>query len=220
MSQPVQYITNELGERVGVVLDLPSYARLTETQTTDENLLIGLSLDELSALASCKLAVVEQSRLDELIAQNAAISLTPEEETELDLLLAKADQLTILKTRAQYTLSVLRGEITAAWVFIFPAQLLGHKSKSVAIATKIRLVRLWSNASIMAAKLKKGKLVKVLKEQFVDSVEAKASDARLPSYLFESKGEILDFNDEYALVRFYTPTPSVWLRIDQLEVLA
>ncbi|OKH19589.1 NAD(P)H-quinone oxidoreductase subunit O [[Limnothrix rosea] IAM M-220] len=71
----------------------------------------------------------------------------------------------------------------------------------------------------MAAKLKKGTLVRVIKEQFVNSVEAKASDSRLPSYFLESKGEILDLNDEYALVRFYTPTPSVWLRIDQLEVL-
>lgn len=85
---------------------------------------------------------------------------------------------------------------------------------------KIKLVRLWSNASIMAAKLKKGTLVKVLKEQFIDSIEAKASDSRLPSYFFESKGEILDLNDEYALVRFYTPTPSVWLRLDQLEILS
>lgn len=69
----------------------------------------------------------------------------------------------------------------------------------------------------MAAKLKKGSLVRVLKEQFINSVEAKASDARFPAYLFESKGEVLDLTDEYALVRFYVPTPSVWLRLDQLE---
>ena len=24
-------------------------------------------------------------------------------------------------------------------------------------------------------------------------------------------------NDDYALVQFYVPTPSVWLRLDQLE---
>jgi hypothetical protein len=69
----------------------------------------------------------------------------------------------------------------------------------------------------MAATLKKGTLVRVLKEQFTNSLEAKASDARFPAYLFGSKGEILDLNDEYALVRFYVPTPSVWLRLDQLE---
>lgn len=71
----------------------------------------------------------------------------------------------------------------------------------------------------MAAKLKKGSLVRVLKEQFTNSLEAKASDSRLPAYFFESKGEILDLNDDYALVRFYTPTPSVWLRLDQLEAV-
>jgi hypothetical protein len=69
----------------------------------------------------------------------------------------------------------------------------------------------------MAAKLKKGSLVRVIREQFIGSTEATASDTRLPSYFFDSKGEVLDLNEEYALVRFYTPTPSVWLRLDQLE---
>ena len=69
----------------------------------------------------------------------------------------------------------------------------------------------------MPAKLKKGALVRVIKEKLENSIEAKASDQRFPSYLFESKGEILDLNDEYALIRFYVPTPSVWLRLDQLE---
>ncbi|MDJ0579806.1 NAD(P)H-quinone oxidoreductase subunit O [Crocosphaera sp.] len=71
----------------------------------------------------------------------------------------------------------------------------------------------------MPAKLKKGALVSVIKEKLENSVEAKASDQRFPSYLFESKGEILDLNDEYALIRFYVPTPSVWLRLDQLELI-
>ena len=71
----------------------------------------------------------------------------------------------------------------------------------------------------MPAKLKKGALVRVIKEKLENSVEAKASDNRFPSYLFESKGEILDLNDEYALIRFYVPTPSVWLRLDQLELI-
>ena len=72
----------------------------------------------------------------------------------------------------------------------------------------------------MPAKIKKGTLVKVLKEKFENSLEAKASDSRFPSYVFESKGEILDLNDEYALVKFYTPTPSVWFRLDNLEVIS
>ena len=67
------------------------------------------------------------------------------------------------------------------------------------------------------AGIKKGSLVRVVREKFEGSLEAKASDVRLPSYLFDSKGEILDTTDEYALVQFYVPTPNVWLRLDQLE---
>ena len=67
------------------------------------------------------------------------------------------------------------------------------------------------------AGIKKGSLVRVVKEPFENSLEAKASDARLPEYFFNSKAEILDVNDDYALVQFYVPTPSVWLRLDQLE---
>ena len=68
------------------------------------------------------------------------------------------------------------------------------------------------------AKIKKGTLVRVIKEKLEGSLEAKASDSRLPAYLLNSKGEIVDLNDEYALVQFYVPTPNVWLRLDQLEV--
>ncbi len=39
----------------------------------------------------------------------------------------------------------------------------------------------------MPAKLKKGALVRVIKEKLENSTEAKASDNRFPSYLFESK---------------------------------
>jgi len=67
------------------------------------------------------------------------------------------------------------------------------------------------------AGIKKKSLVRVVKEQFEGSLEAKASDAKLPEYLLNSKAEVLDVNDDYALVQFYVPTPSVWLRLDQLE---
>ncbi len=70
----------------------------------------------------------------------------------------------------------------------------------------------------MAAKMKKGALVRAVPEKLENSLEAQASDSRFPPYIFESKGEIVDMNDEYALVRFYVPTPNVWLRIDQLEL--
>ena len=67
------------------------------------------------------------------------------------------------------------------------------------------------------AGMKKGSLVRVIKDKFEGSLEAKASDARLPDYLLNSKAEILEVEDEYALLQFYVPTPSVWLRLDQLE---
>ncbi|MBF2022722.1 MAG: NAD(P)H-quinone oxidoreductase subunit O [Hydrococcus sp. C42_A2020_068] len=70
----------------------------------------------------------------------------------------------------------------------------------------------------MASKIKKGALVRVVRETLENSLEAKASDTRFPSYIFESKGEVVDLNEEYALVKFYVPTPNIWFRIDQLEL--
>jgi Cyanobacterial and plant NDH-1 subunit O len=72
----------------------------------------------------------------------------------------------------------------------------------------------------MPAKIKKGSLVRTVREKLKNSLEAQASDSqRFPTYIFESKGEILDLNDEYALVKFSTPIPNVWLRLDQLEIV-
>jgi hypothetical protein len=70
----------------------------------------------------------------------------------------------------------------------------------------------------MAVTIKKGTKVRALREKLENSLEAKASDTRFPSYIFETKGEILELDQEYALVKFYTPTPNVWLRLDQLEI--
>ncbi|WP_026072315.1 NAD(P)H-quinone oxidoreductase subunit O [Nodosilinea nodulosa] len=70
----------------------------------------------------------------------------------------------------------------------------------------------------MAATLKRGDLVRAVREKLEKSLEATASDNRFPPYLFETKGEILDTNDDYALVKFgEVPTPNIWLRLDQLE---
>lgn len=71
----------------------------------------------------------------------------------------------------------------------------------------------------MAGKIKKGSLVRAVREKLEGSLEAKASDTRFPPYIFESKGEIVDMNDEYALVKFYVPTPNIWFRLDQLELV-
>jgi hypothetical protein len=71
----------------------------------------------------------------------------------------------------------------------------------------------------MAAK--KGEMVKVVRAAFEGSLEAQASDRRLPNYLFETPGEVLEVRGEYAFVKFgATPTPNIWLRVDQLEAFA
>jgi hypothetical protein len=114
MSQALQYLTNEQGERVGVLLDWNTYTRLANPLGLDEECLMGLSIEELTALASCKLAVAEQTHLDDLVARNTESLLSNDEIAKLDDLLAKADRLTIVKTRARYTIECLeQGAATA-----------------------------------------------------------------------------------------------------------
>jgi hypothetical protein len=64
--------------------------------------------------------------------------------------------------------------------------------------------------------IKKGDLVRLVREKFVGSLEAQASDARLSPYLFEGQGQVVEVRGDYAQVRFPVPTPNVWLRVDQL----
>jgi hypothetical protein len=69
--------------------------------------------------------------------------------------------------------------------------------------------------------MKKGSFVRAIKEKLVNSLEALASDSRFSSYLFETKGEVLDIKGDYALIKFgQVPTPNVWLRVDQLELVS
>lgn len=66
--------------------------------------------------------------------------------------------------------------------------------------------------------VKRGDMVRAVREQLENSLEAKASDSRFPGYIFDSKGEVLEVKGDYALVLFgQVPTPNVWLRLDQLE---
>lgn len=66
--------------------------------------------------------------------------------------------------------------------------------------------------------LKRGSFVRVVRDRLENSVEALASDTRLPPYLFETRGEILELQGDYALLKFgAVPTPNMWLRLDQLE---
>jgi hypothetical protein len=70
----------------------------------------------------------------------------------------------------------------------------------------------------MAVALKRGDLVRAVREKLDNSLEATASDRRWPAYLFETRGEVLDIREDYALVKFgHVPTPNIWLRLDQLE---
>ncbi|MGB3613360.1 MAG: NAD(P)H-quinone oxidoreductase subunit O [Elainellaceae cyanobacterium] len=66
--------------------------------------------------------------------------------------------------------------------------------------------------------VKKGDIVRAVREKLEGSLEAQASDTRLPPYIFETKGEIVDESGDYVLVKFgHVPTPNIWLRADQLE---
>ena len=70
----------------------------------DVELLTSLSDEELEALANSTLAAASQDRLDELLERNANHELDDVGQAELECLLARVDQLTIVKTRARYTL--------------------------------------------------------------------------------------------------------------------
>ncbi len=107
MLDQVHYVTNDEGRPVGVLLDMDTYRQLTAVSDEDPEQLHGLSPAELQALADIKLASNEQARLDALLTRQAEGQLTPVETVELDDLLRQIDQLTILKTRARYTLTHL-----------------------------------------------------------------------------------------------------------------
>lgn len=74
------------------------------TMSNESEVLLGLSSGELEALVDGMLAPSLQARLDELVAHSKESRLTPEEDAELDRLLTRVDQLTLVKTRARYTL--------------------------------------------------------------------------------------------------------------------
>jgi hypothetical protein len=75
----------------------------------DSEVLVGLSDEELEALADSILSPSAQGRLDELLGRNGEGGLAAFEQSELDRLLARVDQLTTLKTRARYTLGQRAG---------------------------------------------------------------------------------------------------------------
>jgi len=68
-----------------------------------------------------------------------------------------------------------------------------------------------------APAIKKGSLVRVNRQAYANSLEAQASDAAAPDYIFEGPAEVLLIKGDYAQVRFRRPVPDVWLRSIQLE---
>ena len=81
--------------------------------STDSEILVGLSQEELEALADSMLVPSAQARLDDLLERNAEGQLGADEQLELDRLLARVDQLTIVKTRAKFTLHQRAGATEA-----------------------------------------------------------------------------------------------------------
>lgn len=108
----LQYITDQQGEKVGVVLDITTYNRLTSNTYPD--LLQGLSIPELEALAESKLTTDSQQQLSDMLVLNSENILSNNELTKLDQLLLRVDQLNILKTRARYTLKSIENYAKSA----------------------------------------------------------------------------------------------------------
>jgi hypothetical protein len=104
MLESVQYVTNEHGERVGVLLDLETYHQLINPSAVDAEILTNLSKDELQVLAESILSSKAQTQLDDLLAKNAENQLSADDTNTLDRLLGQIDQLNILKARARYSL--------------------------------------------------------------------------------------------------------------------
>ena len=71
--------------------------------------------------------------------------------------------------------------------------------------------------SIPQKPLKKGSLVFVDRLNYIKSIEALASDDDLPNYVCEGPGEILAVKAAFAQVRWRSPVPDVWLKLDQLK---
>ena len=69
----------------------------------------------------------------------------------------------------------------------------------------------------MADALKKGSLIRVNRQAYLSSVEAKASAGEPPAYLLEGPGEVLAVKGDYAQLRFRQPVPDIWLKLDPCE---
>ena len=66
-------------------------------------------------------------------------------------------------------------------------------------------------------KLRKGDLVKVEREKYLNSLESKASDVNLPEYIFQGPGEVLLIKGNYCQIRWRRPVPDVWINSDHMS---
>lgn len=80
----------------------------------NSEVLVGLSVDDLEALADTLLALSAQAWLDDLPVRNKEPSFSGAEQAELDNLLRKIDQLAVLKNKARLTLSQKRAPTVPA----------------------------------------------------------------------------------------------------------
>ncbi|NJR68079.1 MAG: hypothetical protein HC771_04915 [Synechococcales cyanobacterium CRU_2_2] len=108
-----QFITDEAGKRLGVVLDWTTYQRLVCVEIQDPELLPGVGAEELSILAYVSLASDLQQELSKLLEQNREGQMSESEAKRLDELLAQVDRLNILKARAKYTIEQLYAQSVA-----------------------------------------------------------------------------------------------------------
>ena len=65
-------------------------------------------------------------------------------------------------------------------------------------------------------KFRKGDLIKVDREKYLNSLESKASDENLPEYIFQGPGEILLIKGDYCQTRWRRPVPDVWIKSDHI----
>ena len=65
-------------------------------------------------------------------------------------------------------------------------------------------------------KFRKGDLIKVEREKYLNSLESKSSDEDLPEYIFQGPGEILLIKGDYCHVRWRRPVPDIWINSDHI----
>lgn len=102
-----------LEDQVGMVEELLRGFRFAlkgkqaEPKVEDLIPLPGLNAQELRALAEAVVAPDRQQRLKASLERNRRGDLSPQEQGELDNLLAEVDQVALLKARARYTMALL-----------------------------------------------------------------------------------------------------------------